>query len=225
MKLSVKTRIQIIKYTIWTAFLIGLVSYYSTFKEGFDYGYNRTMQRFEAGEKLVDVYYTQLPIDAEDTQRSMPVEVSEPDFRVTAQVGSVKIFLETDDFGTSIYSFGEKFARGIITILKLSCLVLIFIFLIRFLNACEKGQIFTRKNIRRIRFSGLALLILPILKICYLKIDASVYSKLIKIEGYEISQSFTMINYSFIIVGIVALLVAELFRISKDMQEEQSLTV
>lgn len=102
--------------------------------------------------------------------------------------------------------------------------VIAVILFVKIIISINKSDIFNWKNVRRLRWLGRALIIgflaevLPIL-VTYIEI-----SDQLSIPGYSFHMS-ELVPLLTLVLGIVALIVAEVFAIGLRMKEEQELTI
>lgn len=122
---------------------------------------------------------------------------------------------------TPIWQYG---ARTFLSFLLIGCYVGAIYFFIRLIVAVNKEEIFNWNNVHRLRKLGIMLIL------CYICNFGAGY-----LSYYDISQAFNSSLYSYnaiqagqastLVLGLVALLVAEIFAIGLRMKEEQDLTI
>lgn len=99
--------------------------------------------------------------------------------------------------------------------------IVIFILLIVSIN---KSNIFNWKNVRRLRWLGGALILSFICSVIPMCLTSSMLSDVFSIKGYSLHLS-EFISITNLVLGLSALLVAEVFAIGLRMKEEQDLTI
>lgn len=213
-----KRRVNIICTLIFLAISFSLISSFvnslSAMKAGFIEG-----QSVAAQDKNRDTsaFLTLEPIDESEytdslynnvTQQWMPASHSNTLVRIPASDVN-KLHWVLTGLLANVFAF--------------SILTFIIVFL-RIIIAINKSVIFDWSNVRKLRIAGACLLV-SFISGCltqYLVIES--YTKIIDIPGYIISQRDTF-DSSFLIWGLISLLVAEVFAVGLRLQEEQELTI
>lgn len=88
----------------------------------------------------------------------------------------------------------------------------------------KSNNVFCWENVRRLRWIGVLMLIYSILTTVNQIIDASIAAGQVSFKGYSFDYS-SCIEFSSILLGIVTLIVAEIFAVGLKLQEEQELTI
>ncbi|MEW5784574.1 MAG: DUF2975 domain-containing protein [Bacillota bacterium] len=83
---------------------------------------------------------------------------------------------------------------------------------------------FTSNNVRRIRFSGAAVIAGTLLKALLNTLIGVYFSKVVHLPGLELNYNYK-IDFIGIFLGLVILILAEVFRQGARLQEDQDLTV
>ena len=105
-------------------------------------------------------------------------------------------------------------------LLTISALI-IFVMLILSIN---KSQIFNWKNVRRLRRLGVLLIIGFVCTFLLAFLSFHNVEKVFSVTGYSLSMA-DMVHITSLVLGISALIVAEVFAIGLKMKEEQELTI
>ncbi len=118
-------------------------------------------------------------------------------------------------------------ANGITTLLTLTYMGLLIwalVLFIRLVTAINKSDIFNWKNVRRLRLLGFALLVSFLCDALRNYLTINGLSDVVSLSGYAISYS-QVVDTVNCLLGICALIVAEVFAIGLRMKEEQELTI
>lgn len=103
------------------------------------------------------------------------------------------------------------------------CIWAIILF-VRLVISINKSDIFNWKNVRRLRFLGLALIISFCTALLPAYLTYRSVGEVFSVRGYELDFS-DMVNTTTLVLGISTLIVAEVFAIGLKMKEEQDLTI
>ena len=114
----------------------------------------------------------------------------------------------------------NRIASFISVIAGIFCL-LQFFYLIRNIN---RGDIFSWKNVHRLRLLGSALIISFCTALLPAYLTFRSVGNVFSVHGYELHLSDT-VNTTTLVLGISTLIVAEVFAIGLKMKEEQDLTI
>lgn len=125
------------------------------------------------------------------------------------------------DTKSSIFS---KITSGIITLANPIILVWAIILFFKILIAINQSKIFNWQNVRRLRKMGLLLVICFGLSLISTLIKVYALNKVLSFTHYTLSIS-DMLNTTLLILGLTALIVAEVFAIGLKLKEEQELTI
>ena len=102
-------------------------------------------------------------------------------------------------------------------------MVMIPIQLFRVVRSITKNKIFDPTNIHKLRFIGYELLAFYAAKLIFNLIHYRISANVIRVEGYSLQVNWG--NSSFVLLGLVVLIFAEVLKVSVQMKEEQDLTV
>ena len=116
----------------------------------------------------------------------------------------------------------------VVDVLYLACLVLyvqLLIQFIRFIININRGNIFVMKNVTRLRRFAWYLISISVLKCIAGTIEDYTLSALnLKITGYTMSAYWEM-PWGTMLLGLLALLMAQIWSLGMQMKEEQELTI
>ena len=115
-----------------------------------------------------------------------------------------------------------------VNIIYLACLVLYVLLIvqfIRFIVNINRGNIFDSKNVTRLRRFACFLISISFLKCIGGLIEGHMFSKLsLHIDGYALSSYWEM-PWDTMLLGLLALLMAQVWSYGLQLKEEQSLTI
>ncbi len=125
----------------------------------------------------------------------------------------------------------EKYSSGYswgVNVLYITCLVLYVLLLvqfIRFIININNGNIFDKKNVTRLRRFALYLISISVLKCIAGLIEDSMLSGLsLSLEGYTLS-AYWEIPWDTMLLGLLALLMAQVWSYGLQLKEDQALTI
>lgn len=98
------------------------------------------------------------------------------------------------------------------------------VFFAKLIIAINKSRIFDWKNVRRLRWLGAILILNFICSAFPAYISAYELSGVFSISGYSVNLS-GLVSKLTLVLGLVALIVGEVFAIGLKMKEEQDLTI
>lgn len=99
-----------------------------------------------------------------------------------------------------------------------------FVWFIKLIIAINKGEIFSWKNIRRLRWLGVMLILAFVFSAIPSISSYYAIKELFALENYRLTGSDLLSSLN-LVLGLVALIVAQVFAIGLRMQEEQELTI
>jgi len=105
----------------------------------------------------------------------------------------------------------------------ITIILAIFIF-IRLIISINKSIIFNWRNVRRLRWMGVSLILSFIFSVIPMVITSVTLSDVFAIKGYSLHLSEFM-SITNLVLGLSALIVGEVFAIGLRMKEEQDLTI
>lgn len=95
---------------------------------------------------------------------------------------------------------------------------------IRIVISVNKSNIFTWKNVSNLRWMGLFLALAFLSELALILFTNSIVSDVLVVKGYSISVS-SIVSTTNLVLGVVSLIIAEVFAIGLRMREEQELTI
>ncbi|MBD5203247.1 MAG: DUF2975 domain-containing protein [Bacteroidales bacterium] len=217
-----------ISINILCILIIGILSisvllpgYYlgSSFAEGMRMGYRMADSRENADVNInpVEVYFepsSELIVFPKDT-------ITFDDGRRVPVIVKQATILEEDRDVSAM----PAWVSGICTLLSLVCLVLLIVEFVKFIININRGQIFVDANVRRLRRFGLYLLCIAFLGIVSgLAQESLVNSLELTLDGYRVSAYWSL-PFSNILIGLLALLIAQVWSRGIMLEEELRLTV
>ena len=101
---------------------------------------------------------------------------------------------------------------------------LAIIIFVKFIISINKSEIFLWENVRRLRKLGLLLVLSFLFTLILALIPAYQLSGVFSVSGYSLSAS-SLISTLTLVLGLMSLIVGEVFAIGLRMQEEQELTI
>lgn len=124
----------------------------------------------------------------------------------------------------------KKFSKSellLILLLLLSSLVAMlmgFIHFVKLIRNINRSQIFEWSNVRHLKRLGIAFLIIFFINLIFGYLNYTSILEQVTIRGYKIDWSNT-IQTTNLVIGLAALLIAEIFAIGLRLKEEQELTI
>lgn len=213
-----KRRVNIICTLIFLAISFSLISSFinslSAMKAGFMEGQSVAA---EDRNRDTSAFLTLVPIDESEYPDSLYNNVTQQ--WMPASHSNTLVRIPANDVNKLHWVITGLLA----TVFTVSIITFLVVF-IRIIIAINKSVIFDWSNVRKLRIAGACLLV-SFISGCltqYLMIES--YTKIIDIPGYIISQRDTF-DSSFLIWGLISLLVAEVFAVGLRLQEEQELTI
>lgn len=216
-----KKRLNLITVFLALAFCVHLVSIFGSewydFASGFEDGYTMADKERNNEPIMTDIYLTIYPekhgvlVDSvynSKTNTWLPNRINKT---VVTIERSKKMILR----------------EAVGTILALPLTTLFIVVIIRFVNlimAINKSIIFDRVNIRRLRFMGFSFILFFVVFFFMDYTSVQQSRDLIEIPGYYISGSEVYSTFS-LMIGIICLMIGEVFAIGLRLKEEQDLTI
>lgn len=213
-----KRRVNIICTLIFLAISFSLISSFvnslSAMKAGFVEGQNMAEQEKDHDSSA---FLTLAPTDESEYPDSLYNNVTQR--WMPASHSTTLVRIPVSDVNKQHWVITGLLA----TVFTVSILTFLIVFL-RIIIAINKSVIFDWSNVRKLRIAGACLLVSFISGCLTQYLMIASYSKIIDIPGYIISQRDTF-DSSFLIWGLISLLVAEVFAVGLRLQEDQELTI
>lgn len=121
-------------------------------------------------------------------------------------------------------SLWSNFWVGVLAIIQLICLLKATFFFVRLVVAINRSQIFCWENVKRLRRLGFLLLVSFGCSLLSEYLNLQVIQEVFALPGYTISLR-EAVSITIPVLGLCALIVAEVFAIGLKMKEEQDLTI
>lgn len=137
---------------------------------------------------------------------------------VPALYGKIMVSVKTP------FNIWLKFTTVMCNFVGIFAMVLSVIFFIKLIIAINRSIIFNWKNVRRLRWLGAILILNFICSALPDYIWAYELSDVFSISGYSLNLS-SLVSKLTLILGLVSLIVGEIFAIGLKMKEEQDLTI
>ncbi len=118
----------------------------------------------------------------------------------------------------------ESITDKVLNFLQLIMYVWAIVLFIRLIISINKSDIFKWRNVRRLRRMGIALIIGFCCTFITAYLNLCSVEKVFSLHGYELGIS-DMVSTTMLVLGLSALIVAEVFAIGLKMKEEQDLTI
>ncbi|WP_297642950.1 DUF2975 domain-containing protein [uncultured Bacteroides sp.] len=121
-------------------------------------------------------------------------------------------------------SWASSAASGVLGLLTFVAIVWAIVLFFKLIVAVNRSHIFNWQNVRRLRRMGLLLIAgfgCSLLS-CYLSVCS--LREVLVLQNYDLSIS-DLVNTTILVIGLTALIVAEVFAIGLKLQEEQDLTI
>ena len=131
------------------------------------------------------------------------------------------------ELGVSVKTELEKLqlvANSLLQILNTIIIVTIVVMLVKLLISINKSNIFNWKNVSRLRWVGVLLIISFCCNAIPQYLSNYMTAGAFSLEGYEV-HIFGAVSLINLVLGFVGLIVGEVFAIGLRMQEEQELTI
>ena len=202
--------------------LVFLVFCYSVFNMGrdFGHGFSTGMKISHSGNESVEQAInlriaTLMPEDFSSFKDSVYNERTQSYVPVayTQLITNVKV-------DRSTWLMVAQVLSGLLAILAVIASTVLFVQLIVSIN---KSDIFNWKNVRRLRWLGVTLLLSFISEAVPALMNDYELSSVFSLSGYSMETSIDSVML--VILGLVSLIVGEVFAIGLKMKEEQDLTI
>lgn len=118
----------------------------------------------------------------------------------------------------------EQVARGLMVLAAVGCFLQAALYFLRLIIAINRSEIFSWDNVHRLRKVGLLMLSGFLLQGAQLWILFHRLDEVFAMQGYSFSLREAL-SLSNLLLGLVALIVAEVFAIGLRLKEEQELTI
>lgn len=121
-------------------------------------------------------------------------------------------------------SLAAVIAVSLVNILGVVASVVGVILFVKLIVSINRSLIFSWRNVRRLRWLGVALIIHYLCMLVPLLVAGREVNEVFALRGYEIHQS-DLVSVITLVLALVSFIVAEVFAIGLKMKEEQDLTI
>ena len=137
---------------------------------------------------------------------------------VPAAYSTLAVSVQTEE------SVGSKILSGLLGFVHLVSIVGAVVFFIKIIVAINRSNIFNWRNVRRLRLLGILLIVgfgcswlAEYLSLCNLR-------EALSLQNYDLTLT-DIVDVTNLVLGLTALIIAEVFAIGLKMKEEQELTI
>lgn len=115
-------------------------------------------------------------------------------------------------------------ATGLLSVLRVVASLWALVLFIKLIVSINKSDIFNWRNVRRLRRTGLLLLVMFAASLLQEWISLQAIRRALEIPGYDLTLT-DAVKGTTLLLGLCALIVGEVFAIGLKMKEEQDLTI
>ena len=162
---------------------------------------NLYLQKTEKGGAILDSVYNEI------SGGYVPATIQQLDVRVSNK----------DSAGTDLLFV-------LLSLILIPAVIGVFILLINLITSINANTIFTKTNVRRLRWIGFSLITISGLYTIGNYVELEQTRSLVAINGYEITGE-NIIEFPSLINALIAFLAAEVFALGLKLREEQELTI
>lgn len=158
-----------------------------------------------------------VPLDGNKLTDSIPSILQKGEF-LKYNTTSIKIEQETTS--------GNGLFHMVIALFSIPCLLIILLGLycfFRLILSIHKKDIFNLKNVHRLRFISIAIIILGIFDMLKRFVDYDIAVNSIQLTGYEVKEAH--IPWNIFLVALLLAVFAEIYAQAIKLKEEQDLTI
>ncbi len=112
----------------------------------------------------------------------------------------------------------------VLSFVSIAIFFYLIVLLVKIILSFRRGQMFNEQNIRRINIIGIGFLVLGVLNTLWSALNVYLASSVVMLQGYEFSYA-KVVDWDYIIVGFVILVMNEVLRLATNMKKEQDLTI
>ncbi len=118
----------------------------------------------------------------------------------------------------------EMILLPVVSFLQIGCTLWALVLFVRLVISVNRFDIFTWRNVRRLRLIGLGLVLAFGCNMVLAFMEIRSLEEVLSLRGYELSLS-EMLERTTLLLGLCSLIVGEVFAIGLRMKEEQDLTI
>lgn len=201
-------------------FSIGSTLFSHDFQIGFQEGLRQNMEACQPDNTKTDIYI-EISLARKAGQYNFPINCTDSTVRISARITQIDALIKGN------HSTVRSLIRDLLQTLGVFCYVIIVVILTLILYSIRKslkrGDIFNRDNIKLIRAIGILIITSSLLINLGRYLEIQQIIKLL--EGTEWHPVWNGIEYKEIILGLVILVIGEIFAVGYDISEEQKLTI
>ncbi len=168
-------------------------------------------------------FFYDIVLDADYDDFNIPI-ASDSTMVITARPVSLDLKILSDidhKYVGNIWSFILNYA-GIAVVVATYLLLLSM--LISLGRSIKNKACFSPRNIHRVRWVGILLILYSILNSLYYWVDNNTVAHLFENSAYAVDTAFHF-DYFLILMGIVILFIGEIFAVGSELSEDQKLTI
>ena len=217
---TMKRRLNILCGLVFAVIAIGLIPVFYSFGMGFGAGFHED----KAGDDTNDL---------EQMLNAQTVHLC-PSRMDSLQSGTIRNAVS----GEEVHFWPERVMADVVVdyptwyvttdkvmlFLAAAALIAILVLFLKLIVRVNKGRVFEWKNVRLLRWLGSIIFIASLLTTLLQIYGASVINEQFAVNGFK-PDYFSYVSVMELTVGLVALIVAEIFAVGLKMKEEQELTI
>lgn len=185
---------------------------------GFRKGFNEAVDKKEK-ENLGNMQVVQLmPEDLSNVFFTDSVYNEKSGAYVPVSYGQLIVSVDTSQ------DILSKISSALLSLLNFVVMIWAVVLFIRLIAAINRSDIFNWKNVRRLRSMGTLLVVSFGCSLFGAYLTLHSVEKVFAVPGYSLSM-MDMVHITSLVLGLSALIVAEVFAIGLKMKEEQDLTI
>lgn len=137
---------------------------------------------------------------------------------------AVSLFYPQGQMHRTALQQGIAIFGTVLSFVSVGIFIYLIVLLVKIILSFRRGQMFNEQNIRRINIIGIGFLVLGVLNTLWSALNVYLASSVATLQGYEFSYA-KVVDWDYIIVGFVILLMNEVLRLATNMKKEQDLTI
>lgn len=137
---------------------------------------------------------------------------------------AVSLFYPQGQMHRTALQQGIAIFGTVLSFVSFGIFIYLIVLLVKIILSFRRGQMFNEQNIRRINIIGIGFLVLGVLNTLWSVLNVYLASSVATLQGYEFSYA-KVVDWDYIIVGFVILLMNEVLRLATNMKKEQDLTI
>jgi hypothetical protein len=195
-----------------------------SFVEGFQLGLN--VADFTESNGLDEDTFVSLDVKTTAPQLQ-PELLNDGDSTLVVMAPStvaVSLFYPQGQMHRTALQQGIAIFGTVLSFVSVGIFIYLIVLLVKIILSFRRGQMFNEQNIRRINIIGIGFLVLGVLNTLWSALNVYLASSVATLQGYEFSYA-KVVDWDYIIVGFVILLMNEVLRLATNMKKEQDLTI